>query len=81
MMINTSFESLKQGPIILVEKECGSALRVFYLHSKYPHFNSTYLVRVPFSSGIAVTTRNMSGLRLNEIHRFRSKRKLLFLET
>ena len=34
---------------IVSVQECSSTFKVFYLCSKYPHFNSTYLVRVPFS--------------------------------
>ena len=30
-------------------------LKVFHLHSKYPHFNSAYLLRVPFSSCTAAS--------------------------
>ena len=29
-------------------------LKVLYLHSKYPHFNNTYLARMPFSLDLAV---------------------------
>ena len=37
-----------------LKKEFESTFRVFFLHSKNPHFNSIYLVRVPFLTGIAV---------------------------
>ena len=38
---------------VVFVQESSSTFKVFYLHSKYPHFNSTYLVRVPFHSTVA----------------------------
>ena len=35
-------------------QEASSILRVGFALSKWPHFNSAYLLRVPYSSGIAV---------------------------
>ena len=37
-----------------LKKECNNTVKLFYLHSKYPNFNSAYLQRVSFLSSIAV---------------------------
>ena len=38
----------------LCRSKGSSTFKVFHLHSKYPHSNSTYLVRVPFSLDLDV---------------------------
>ena len=52
------FESPEQGPIGSSLKKCDCNLKVFHLHSKSTYFNSTYLLKVPFLTGIAVYTLN-----------------------
>ena len=52
-----SFSALKiSNPFKIVPKvqDASNILRVGFALSKWPHFNSTYLVRVPFLTGIAV---------------------------
>ena len=39
---------------VLKVQEAKSILSVDFTLSKYPHFSSTYLVRVPFASTVAV---------------------------
>lgn len=54
-MASNSFENPKQGPIdYSLKKEYDSTFKVLHLCSNYLHDNGTYLVKVPFSSGIAV---------------------------
>ena len=55
-MHSISFESPDIGAIRFgLKKEFDRTFKVFF-HSKNPHFNSVYLVRVPFLNGIAVWT-------------------------
>ena len=54
---------------VLKVQGASSILRMGFALSKYPHFNSAYLIRVPFSSGIAVS----SGLPKAEGLRPKSK--------
>ena len=54
-MLNISFESPYSGAIVFSLKTSLTAfLRHFFLHSKNPHFDSVYGVRVPLLTGIAV---------------------------
>ena len=55
--IKPKFSALKDlNPFRTVSKaqEASNILRVGFALSKWPHFNSIYLVRVPFLTGIAV---------------------------
>ena len=54
LRIKPDFDFLHKDPSDLAKKEYNRIDNVFYSHSKYPHFNSAYLLRIPFSSGIAV---------------------------
>ena len=42
------------APLKKVHQEASSILRGVFACSKRPHFNSTYAVRVPFLTGVAV---------------------------
>ena len=55
MIFSMTFESTSNGKIALfLVKSLAALFKVFNLGSKYPHSHSVYLLRVPFSSGIAV---------------------------
>ena len=47
---------------IVSVQESSSIFKVFYLRSKYPRLNSTYLVRVPFHSIVAVSATPKESL-------------------
>merc|ERR1712126_70608 len=49
IVLNLKILTLEEMDLAL--KECKSTFRVFFLHSKNPHFNSVYLIRVPFLTG------------------------------
>ena len=52
----------KQGQIVSsLIKSVDTLLVFFFLHSKNPHFNSVYLVRVSFLSSTAVLNPNQAG--------------------
>ena len=54
-IFSMTFESPSNGTIALFFVKSLTALfKVFNLGSKYPHSHSGYLLRIPFSSGIAV---------------------------
>ena len=48
-------------------QEAGSILRLGFALSKRPHFNSVYLVRVPFLTGIAVSEFKYGTFKIQEI--------------
>ena len=50
----TALKDLKTCQTVSNVQEASSILRVCFALSKWPHFNSADLLRVPFSSGIAV---------------------------
>ena len=59
-MHSNSFESPDSGAngFKLQKKVIKRTFKVSFLDSKNPHFNSVYLVRVPFLSGIAVNRKS-----------------------
>ena len=53
-------------------QETSNILRVDFALSKWPHFNSVYLVRVPFLTGIAVNHYEIKLTKFKQV--FMSKR-------